>query len=167
MGMHCWPEAQQDDVRRVLNTLKSGGLVLLLGPYGTGKTQLGAWCCQGCCASWGKPAMYRRFADLLSEARTEAYGEHGSDAAVVRRLSLLGLLVIDELHYRRWSQDEQLWLVRILDHRYGEKAPTLIIANLTPDSLPQVLDPSTLDRLREGGAVVVLGGESRRGAGAP
>lgn len=150
--------------REVAATVAQGGLVMLLGPFGTGKTQLAAWLVRACCFNWGKPAMYRRFADLLSEMRDECYERGGSDARLMARLSRVRLMVIDELHHRRWSEDENLWLMRLLDHRYGAKTPTLLIANLTREAARESLDGSIIDRMREGGAVVEMTGDSRRGS---
>lgn len=150
-------------VQRAIETVKSNGLLVLTGPWGTGKTQLVAWLVHGVCLHLGKPSLYRRWADLISEIRSEAYGDGGSDSRPLSRLTRIGLLVIDELHERRWTDDENLWLGRILDHRYGEKKPTVLVANLTPKELRDVLSPAIADRMHQGGAVVELKGASRRG----
>lgn len=163
LSLESWPIEQQAAVTRAIELVRKGGMVALLGPFGTGKTQLAAWLCYGVCVSMGRPSRYYRFADLLAEARKEAYSDGGSDAEVVKRLSRLGLLVLDELHYRRWTADESLWLSRILDHRYGEVAPTVVIANQTPEEFQKAMDPAVIDRMRECGAVVELTGSSRRG----
>lgn len=110
----------------------------------------------------GWTAKYRRFADLLSEMRSEAYGDGGSDCRVVQRLSRVGLLAIDELHERRWTDDESLWLGRVMDHRYGEEKPTILIANLTRAEFAQRIGLSVLDRMHQGGCVVEMTGPSRR-----
>ena len=163
ISLETWPLEQQAAVARAIALVASGGLVVLLGAFGTGKTQLAAWLAYGVCVSMGKPSRYYRLADLLAEARKEAYTDGGSDAEVVKRLSRLGLLVLDELHYRRWTADESLWLSRILDHRYAEKVPTVLVANQTPDEFRKSMDPAIIDRMREGGAVVEMTGSSRRG----
>lgn len=156
------PEA----ARKVAAGVKRGGLVLLLGDFGSGKTQLAAWLIWAVCVHGGKLAMYRRFADLLSEMRQECYTRGGSDAELFARLSRVGLLVLDELHHRRWSEDENLWLLRLLDHRYGAETPTIAIANLSRSAAGSALDGSIIDRLRDGGAVVEMRGPSRRGRAA-
>lgn len=161
IGFPSWGE-NEAKAREVAATVKQGGLVMLLGAFGTGKTQMAAWLVKGCCFGWAKPAMYRRFADLLSEMRDECYERGGSDARLMARLSRIRFMVIDELHHRRWSEDENLWLMRLLDHRYGAVTPTLLIANLTREAARDSLDGSIIDRMRQGGAVVEMTGPSRR-----
>jgi DNA replication protein DnaC len=156
-----WGE-NADKAREVAEAVRGGGLAMLLGPFGTGKTQLAAWFVRACCFNQNKPAMYRRFADLLSEMRDECYERGGSDARLMARLARVRFMVIDELHHRRWSEDENLWLMRLLDHRYGAMTPTLLIANLTREAARDSLDGSIIDRMREGGAVVEFTGASRR-----
>lgn len=167
LTVESWPEQDQPAVRRVVEALAANGLVALLGPWGSGKTQLAAWCIYGCCTSWGRPALYRRWADLIAEIRGEAYKDGGSDSRPLARLTNLGLLVIDEIHERRWTDDENLWLGRVLDHRYGAMRPTILVANLIPSELRNVLSPAVIDRMREGGAVVELTGPTQRKSPTP
>lgn len=158
-----WNE-NEAKAKEVADAIKAGGLVLLLGPFGTGKTQLAAWLVHAFCFHREQHATYRRFADLLSEMRDECYERGGSDAKLMAKLSRVSFMVIDELHHRRWTEDENLWLMRLLDHRYGAMTPTLLIANLDRDAARAALDGSIIDRMREGGAVVEMNGQSRRGA---
>lgn len=158
----CRPE-HEAGVAEARRVVAAGGLLLLLGPWGTGKTHLAACLLKHTALATGLEVRYRRLADLISEMRQECYANGNSDAALMARLSRLGLLVIDEVHHRRWTADEQLWLTRLLDHRYGEKTATVLIANLVPAAMAEVLDPAVIDRMREGGAIVELAGESRRG----
>ncbi len=159
LNAESWQDAA--GVSRAIQVVKANGLLALLGPWGTGKTQLAAWLCYGVCLR-GRPALYRRWADLIAEIRAEAYGDGGSDARAMYPFKTAGLLVIDELHERRWTEDENLWLGRIIEHRYGEKVPTVLVANLNPVELKNTLSPAVIDRMRQEGAVVELVGPSRR-----
>ena len=161
MSFLSWGQNEEAAIQ-VSTAVYGGGLVMLLGPFGTGKTQLAAWLVKAFCFEARKPAMYRRFADLISEMRDECYERGGSDARLMQKLSRVRFMVIDELHHRRWSEDESLWLMRLLDHRYGAGTPTLLIANLTREAARESLDGSIIDRMRQGGAIVEMTGESMR-----
>lgn len=130
------------------------GLLGLVGRRGPGKTQLAACIAWAGCMAHGWSVMYRRAADLLSEIKHECFELGGSDAKIVRKLSRVGLLIIDECQERWNSETEDLFLHRILDHRYGEKVPTILIANLHPDGFAAALGPSIISRMTECGAIV-------------
>lgn len=163
MSIEAWPEDQRPAVRRAAEVVRRGGLLALLGPWGTGKTQLAAWLVYATCRFVGRAAQYRVFADLLAEIRHQAYVAESSEFSIMARLGNLGLLVVDEYHERRWTEDESLWLGRVLDRRYGNQVPTVLISNQTEADFQATLSPRLVDRMREGGALVEMAGESRRG----
>jgi DNA replication protein DnaC len=159
-----WDEGQREAMDKLRPTLSAGGIAFLIGTVGTGKTLIGAEAVRWFTVYQGKTARYWRFADLLDHLRDRAYTDNESAGKILQGLARTPLLVIDELDKRRWSEDEAQWLLRLIDHRYGECTPTLLIANLSRDGLRQTLDPSVRDRLFEGGTVVELAGESKRRA---
>lgn len=159
-----WDEPRRSAAVRVHERAAAGGLVVLHGPVGTGKTHIAAALCCWAARSCGKTVRYRRFADLISQIRDEAYADGGSEARPIADLTRLGLLVIDEVDKRRWTDDEDLWLGRVIDHRYGERRPTMLIANLTAEGICDALGPAIVDRMHERGALVELGGPSQRGS---
>ena len=74
------------------------------------------------------------------------------------------VLVVDELGAGRCSDDDKLILSEILCDRYSADLPTLLISNLTGEQIKRsVLDDRAVDRMREGGEVVVMNWESKRG----
>lgn len=162
LTVDSWSEESQPGVERAIATVRDGGMVCLLGPRGTGKTQLAAWLAHGCCMSMGRSALYRRWSDLLGELRHGAYTEGESEAKLVDHIARLGLLVLDELHESRGTEDEALWMGRIIDRRYGSMKPTVLVANLTPEAMAKAIGPSAWDRMCECGAVVELRGQSFR-----
>ncbi len=53
----------------------------------------------------------------------------------------------------------------VLDKRYGEQLPTVMVSNLTVDELVNLLGDRIIDRMREdGGALLQLNWQSNRGA---
>lgn len=159
-----WEPEQLDAARRLGNGIRAGGLVALLGPVGTGKTLLVAAAVRWMTMEQGKGARYWRFADLLDHLRTRTYDGGENAAKVLQSMARVSLLVLDEIDKRRWTEDEAQWFVRLIDHRYGEETPTVVVANLTREGLASSLDASVRDRMFEGGTVIELTGESKRRA---
>ena len=74
---------------------------------------------------------------------------------MIHRLIHLDLLILDEVGMQFGSDAERLLLFDVLNGRYEELKPTVLIGNLAVDALPDYLDIRLLDRLRENGGVVV------------
>ncbi len=156
-----WPDAGA--IERVnAAVFDQRGLLGLVGRRGPGKTQLAACVAWSACMAHGWTVMYRRAADLLGDIKHECFENGGSDSKIVQRLSRVGLLVIDECQERWNSETEDLFLHRILDHRYGERVPTILIANLHPDAFAAALGPSIISRMTECGTIVECGWPSFR-----
>jgi DNA replication protein DnaC len=73
-------------------------------------------------------------------------------------------LVLDDLGVSGGGADDQPALHSILNHRHGEKLPTVITTNLTMEEMGEEIGSRMLDRIRESlFKWVKLVGQSRRG----
>lgn len=163
-GALRWPNEQL--VARVTRALWSGGIVAIIGDRGPGKSQYGAWAIREFVMRHGLEAKYWRADDLFDQLRSRfgksqragKAGENGAEPAdeARRMLNHAGLVVIDEVHGACETAWERQELERIIDHRYGAQLATLLIANLDPSGLGELLGPSTLDRMHERGGVYVF-----------
>lgn len=162
-GPMAWQPNQAAAARDLAAVIERGGLVFLLGPYGTGKTQLVAAAMRWYAFNVGGTVRYWRLLDLIDSVRDEVYRKGGSEEIALARIRRIGFLALDEIDKRRWSEDESLWLERLIDHRYGDCVPTVLIANLLPAALQKLLPRSVLDRMEEQGSVIELVGQSLRG----
>ena len=74
------------------------------------------------------------------------------------------LLIIDEVGRQRGTDNERMMLFEIINRRYDDEKPTLLISNLNLEKLRGYIDAATEDRLRErGGRVITFDWESMRG----
>lgn len=74
------------------------------------------------------------------------------------------LLVLDELGVQFKTEGEQLHLFDIINGRYLDVKPTVLITNLQPSDLRGLLGDRSFDRLLEnGGRMFRFEGPSRRG----
>jgi DNA replication protein DnaC len=158
----------------VIEALDGGGLVALIGSPGAGKTQIGVCAIRFFCQRRQQPCRYDTLGDLFATIRT-AYGPTATrnEVDVLTDYTRPTLLVVDEIDKRGGTDSEGRLLHRILDKRYRELRPTLLIGNV-PDAegLKTLLDGAgegvgpLFDRLRETGGVVPLFGISFRAGGA-
>jgi DNA replication protein DnaC len=149
---------------RMKGVIECGGIAALIGPVGPGKTLIGAQAVMHYCLRDGWPVKYWRLMDLLDHLRAKAYDRNEPAAKLLQDLARIRLLVIDEIDKVRNSEDEDLWLERIIDHRYAEAVPTILIANRDVEGIWKEFTPSVKDRIRAGGAVIELIEESKRRA---
>jgi len=140
----------------------NGGLAMLIGPPGTGKTQMAAglikfWVMRG----YGS-AQYVRAIDLLAQVRNE-YGDDGpKQGTALKQMAGQGLLVIDEMSATKTSAHAFETLQALLDKRYGLKMPTVLISNDEPAEAYERLGAPVMSRLMETGGIIVFGGEDYR-----
>jgi len=145
--------------------LKAGRGLILSGTVGTGKTHLAA-AIINTVVSGGKKtsARYTTARAMIRDVRAAWSDRELSEAKQLAAYTAPSMLVIDELGAQFASDSERVILFEILDQRYAERLPTVIISNLTPDEIKGVLGDRIIDRLREdGGLVVSLRWESHRG----
>jgi DNA replication protein DnaC len=138
----------------------SGGILILHGKRGTGKTQLAAEVARskrfpfdaGTKADPKRSAHYQtamRF--FLTVRATFKKGSDKTELDIIDRMTEPGLLVIDELQERGETAFEDRLLTHLIDARYGARRPTILIANLRRDELGKALGPSIVDRVHENG----------------
>jgi DNA replication protein DnaC len=154
--------AALDHARRIVD---AGGMAVLLGHRGTGKTQLAVELIREHCRDL-RPARYVRSRELGQRIR-EAYGSNASitERQATNEFVEPKLLVIDECQERPDTEHEQRTLTLILDKRYGAMRPTVLIANCTTQQFVELVGGSAVDRLKEGGSIITCNWKSLRGSG--
>ena len=163
---------------QTLATTDSGGITILYGGYGTGKTRM-AWevarahkpkrpniSCGG--IGWStitkkRPMIYTTAVNLFSTIKsTYISGSEKSEKEVVADYCEAALLVIDEVQERGETQYEDRQLTAIIDARYAADMPTILISNYTWEKLASTLSPAVIDRIEENGAKLSFTWESFR-----
>lgn len=132
---------------------------MLVGPVGTGKTQLLVTASIGIVKMQRKPVMYWPTAELLTaERQTFKSGE----ASVIERCKTSPVLVLDDLGAERGTDFALDALGELIDSRYRNGLPTLGASNVDPTEWPEVFGDRTASRLMEATAPIYVGGEDRR-----
>jgi DNA replication protein DnaC len=126
---------------------RKGASLILSGKPGTGKSHLTAAILQ---AHVMKAVRYTTCLDMIRAVReTWRRDSENSEAALLRYLEKLDLLAIDEVGMQYGTEGEQTILFDVLDRRYREVKPTILITNQDKEGFRQYVGDRTYDRLRE------------------
>lgn len=154
-------------VKTFAQIAETGRCMVLLGKPGTGKTHLGAGMANDLMRSTSHSAVYRTVGSVLQAIRaTYDRSSEATEASILASLIEPSLLVLDEVGVSKEqpSDFELTTLFAIINGRYEQVKPTVVISNLSPEQLPVAMGERCVDRLREGGMIVVpFEWESHRG----
>jgi DNA replication protein DnaC len=147
--------------QRIKTRLKNDhAMIAMIGNKGTGKTQLAAEIIKDLepdrATYTTAMALFLRIQDTFKKAATETQND------IVRELWRTPLLVIDELQGRAQTAWEDRLLTEILDKRYANERPTILISNLKAEELTASLGDSIADRMRQTGGIIKITGASHR-----
>jgi DNA replication protein DnaC len=148
-----WPELRA----------KGTSLILIGGP-GTGKTHLA--CAIGNAVINGHLATVRFItvsAMLRQFKETYRHASHAAESDVMLGFEICDLLILDEIGVQVGSEHEKLLLFEVLNNRYQNLMPTILLSNMSADDLEPFMGHRVMDRFRESGAVVPFNWESHRG----
>lgn len=139
----------------------------MYGAHGTGKTRM-AWQLAKKCnpkdadnnngGLWKtsirreKPAIYTTAVGLFTEIRdTYRKNSEFSETQVIKKYSDAALIVIDEMQDRRDTDFEGREITGIIDARYRDSIPTILISNHSRENFAKSLSPAVIERIRENG----------------
>jgi DNA replication protein DnaC len=148
------------------NTINGkGGNLVLAGRVGTGKTHLAA-AIVSALVDHGRSASLIKMPELIREIKHSWSRDSGtSESAVIDYYSRVGLLALDEVGVQFGTDTEKLLVSEIIDNRYQELLPTVLISNLDIKGIRECIGERCYDRLKEdGGQVIAFDWDSARGA---
>lgn len=134
---------------------QNGDSLIFLGACGTGKNMLAAIICQEVIKQ-KFTAVHTTIFKLVRKIK--ASWDRDSDETeeqVIRSFSRPGLLVIDEVGVQFGSDTERLYLTEIINDRYENRKPTILISNLNLSELEGVLGQRIVDRFYEGKSAIL------------
>ncbi len=161
--------AQWSQCKEMLGQILDGnGIAILIGPRGTGKTQLGVMAGLNLIentlhAGYATAVRYYKARELGMEVRDSFSTKEREESKSFKQFIRPQLLIIDEVKERLGTEFEQRVLTSIIDERYDAMKSTIMITNAEPGDLPGLLGPSIMDRCREGGGVIVMDWATFRG----
>lgn len=146
------------------DNLAAGRCLILSGNVGTGKTHLAAAIAGYIVRETEYTAVFRSLHSIL-QAIKSTYGGNArfTESDVLQLFTDPDLLIIDEVGATKSSEFELATLFAIINTRYENNLPTVVITNLEVAELKSAIGDRCTDRLREGGGrAIAFNWESKR-----
>lgn len=129
-----------------------GRSLILLGKVGNGKTHLGCALLADVIRRTARGGAYWTFAELVRAIKgSYSKGAEYSESDVYERVGSPALAVIDEVGMQNFTEFEQTVAYEVINRRYLDEKPTVLITNLQAKDLPTCIGERAVDRLRENG----------------
>ena len=146
--------------------LKTGACLVLCGNPGTGKTHLACRIGKYITERTQLIVKYATAADVSRSVRA-TYGDNdANEGDVIDQWAKCDLLILDELGVKNATDYDRSLLFEIIDKRYQERLPTVVISNLKIAEIGPATDERMMDRLRDNCTVLVFDWGSYRGSAA-
>ncbi len=142
-----------------------GRCMAFVGNPGTGKTHLAASIAREV-ISQGFTARMTTVGDYVREIKDFCWGRDKSrtETEVVSEYRKYDLLVLDEVGVQFGTTTEENLIFTLINKRYEDMKPTLVISNEDEAGLQKYLGERTFDRITEGGgSIIPFTWESYRG----
>ncbi|WP_198924196.1 ATP-binding protein [Acidithiobacillus caldus] len=142
---------------------RRGSCLILCGLPGTGKNHLATAIAQAVLFQ-GYSVLQITAHDLIARIRQTWQREEGrrGEREVIREFATVGLLILDEVGKTFGGDGERVHLFEVIDNRYREMKPTLILSNESVERIEQFLGAAAFDRLCQDGEVLFFDWESHR-----
>jgi len=136
--------------------LVHGRCLAFVGPPGTGKTHLAVGIVREILAQ-GHSALITTVGDYVREIKDQCWGKdkESTESVVIAKYRAPDLLVLDEVGVQFGSQTEENLIFTLINKRYEDLKPTLVISNEVEDGLEKYLGRRTFDRLKDGGGLII------------
>ncbi|QOY96355.1 ATP-binding protein [Massilia sp. UMI-21] len=151
--------ASTDEQRAVLRTVQlyrdfilkelAWAALIMVGTTGTGKTLLACQLAQSLISKASRSIRYITAAGMISEIQA-TYGREGkSEEAEIMRFAQYDVLILDEIDAIRATENANLLLTEIINRRYNEAKPVIVISNQPFDNLARYVGERVHSRLHE------------------
>ncbi|MCW7764227.1 ATP-binding protein [Photorhabdus luminescens] len=141
----------------------AGEGIIMCGRLGTGKTHLAVATCREIVIQNGISAFITTASRIIRAFRRSWSNDADtSEFETLRFYSELDLLIIDEIGVQYGTESERNILFEVINNRYEDLLPTILISNLPMNDLPVFLGDRVLDRVLQGGVVLAFDWDSYR-----
>lgn len=135
-----------------LDRLKNGGGMVMMGLFGTGKNHLATAIAKQIIENHQHSVVITSVMKIARDFKSSWDKDSGySEDGVIDYFAKPHLLIIDEVGVQFGSNTEKLVLFEIINSRYEDMKPTILISNEPRDKLAEFVGERIIDRMTEGG----------------
>ena len=165
--------AETDEQKRVLRICReyaegfqahydSGLNLLMLGSPGTGKTHLAVAILRDVIERHKVTGVYTSAARMFRRIKATFGSSEETETQAIEAYTTPALLVLDEIGVSYGSDAELNYLFDIMNERYEQCLPTIIVSNIQPDEMGAWMGDRVVDRLRESSRMMLFNWDSAR-----
>ena len=163
---HLQQTALENDLWRskfelVKNGIGGGVIFCLIGPRGTGKTQIAVSVARSVCRA-GRSARYTTSMGFFLELQEPYENAKKSKLTVLESYAKPSLLIIDEIGERGETPWEDRILGSLIDRRHSNLKDTILITNQAREQMLTSVGESVASRISEGGGIITCDWKSFR-----
>jgi DNA replication protein DnaC len=135
--------------------MELGASFVFCGKPGTGKTHLACAIGNHVMQTFGHSVAFVTVFEAIQRVKA-TYGDSSkSESDVMRSFAQVDLLILDEVGVQFGTKYEEVIITDIINRRYADMRPTIILSNLNSDELSEYLGARVVDRMFEGGGGVL------------
>lgn len=153
----CTNEGQskaKNDCMRYVENFPSDKSMIMVGGVGTGKTLLASAMLESLVDK--HECLIIKVIDLVRSLKaTWSKDSTETEEGLIKFYCKEDLLIIDEVGSQFGSDTEKLFIFDIIDGRYQDMKPTILISNLDIEGVKESIGDRCVDRLREGGGSMI------------
>lgn len=135
--------------------MELGASFVFCGKPGTGKTHLACAIGNHVMQVFGASVAFMTVFEAIQRVKATYGDSTRTEAQVMRSFAEVDLLILDEVGVQFGTKYEEVIITDIINRRYSDMRPTLILSNLTSDELSEYLSARVVDRMYEGGGGVL------------
>lgn len=128
---------------------RTWAVLVLAGAMGTGKTLMACEFAESLIRKLSMSVRYITGQGIVSEIQS-CYGQEGkNEETEIAKFVQYDLLIIDEADAKRTTDSANMLFNEVINRRYAENRPVVIITNQSLDGLAQFVGDRVADRLHE------------------
>ena len=129
---------------------------ILIGNMGTGKTLLATTIGIEFLKK-GKSCIYTTIFDIILDIKESWKKDSASsEKGAIKFYSTQDLLIVDEIGVQRTTENELIYIAKIIDNRYNNLLPTILVGNVTQKEMSSMVGERAMRRIREKCKVLVF-----------